>query len=174
MTRLTHKACGHCKATLSIDSFQKDRQTATGYASYCRSCKAKRMREYNQRPEVKARQAERQRESYANNTAGRRDYIRRHNARPDVRAERRESWERWRATEHGRSWQRQYERSRRAQNLAREAVRKALRNNVLVRPDRCGQCNAKGRVEAHHHKGYGAERRLDVQWLCKTCHTAAT
>ena len=57
---------------------------------------------------------------------------------------------------------------------AHEAVRRAIRKGVLVRPDSCSQCgNNQMRIEAHHHKGYAKENRLDVVFLCTSCHRAS-
>jgi hypothetical protein len=60
---------------------------------------------------------------------------------------------------------------REARKMAYAAVRTALRSGGLVRPSACEDC---GRtvvgVHAHHHKGYEAEHRLDVVWLCWDCH----
>ncbi len=57
---------------------------------------------------------------------------------------------------------------------AHEAVRRAIRKGVLVRPDSCSQCgNNQMRIEAHHHKGYAEENRLEVIFLCTSCHRAS-
>jgi hypothetical protein len=54
------------------------------------------------------------------------------------------------------------------------AVRRALRNGALVRPDACELC---GRpydwLHAHHHNGYDEEHALYVIFLCPTCHAYA-
>lgn len=57
--------------------------------------------------------------------------------------------------------------------LAQNAVHNATRNGTLSKPSECSECGEKGRVEGHHHMGYGKERLLDVQWLCRACHIAA-
>ena len=53
---------------------------------------------------------------------------------------------------------------------ATDAIAKAIAKGRLVRPERCTRCNRKTRIEAHHHKGYAQEYRLDVLWVCKSCH----
>lgn len=53
---------------------------------------------------------------------------------------------------------------------ARNAVAQALRSGALVKPSRCSRCGSRKRVEAHHHRGYAREYRLDVVWLCSWCH----
>lgn len=57
---------------------------------------------------------------------------------------------------------------------AHEAVRRAIRKGVLVRPKACTKCgNSQMRIEAHHHKGYAKEHQLDVVFLCTSCHRAS-
>ena len=57
---------------------------------------------------------------------------------------------------------------------AHEAVRRAIRKGVLVRPKACTKCGQSNmRIEAHHHKGYAKEHQLDVVFLCTSCHRAS-
>ena len=54
---------------------------------------------------------------------------------------------------------------------AHVAVYNAILNKKLVVPDSCEICgSSKAKLQAHHHKGYSVEHRLDVQWLCRSCH----
>jgi hypothetical protein len=59
-------------------------------------------------------------------------------------------------------------------DLAMQAVRYAVKTGRLVKP---GHCQTPGcvraDVQAHHHKGYSREHRLDVVWLCHKHHYAA-
>jgi hypothetical protein len=48
-----------------------------------------------------------------------------------------------------------------------------VKSGGLAKPERCEICAAGGSLHGHHHRGYGADRRLDVQWLCGKCHKAA-
>lgn len=45
----------------------------------------------------------------------------------------------------------------------------AIRSGRMTRPDECERCGAKVRVDAHHHD---YSKPLDVEWLCRRCHTA--
>ena len=59
---------------------------------------------------------------------------------------------------------------------ARNAVRHAVRDGLLTRPNKCSNLSAeshRGRIEAHHHKGYADEHKLDIVWLCNYCHREA-
>lgn len=99
---------------------------------------------------------------------------------------------RYHRSEKGRAVQRKYEQSElgRAKALrydrvrrerypqavhARLAVNNAIITGRLVRPVVCSLFEPlgefhDGRIEAHHHNGYGEECWLDVVWLCFRCH----
>lgn len=55
---------------------------------------------------------------------------------------------------------------------AHNALYFAVKRGEIVRPDKCQVCDKESpRIEGHHYKGY--DRPLDVQWLCRRCHSAA-
>lgn len=58
---------------------------------------------------------------------------------------------------------------KRDQRLARIAVNYALRSGKLIRPDICSECGVGCKPDAHHEDYL---KRLEIVWLCKTCHTA--
>lgn len=59
------------------------------------------------------------------------------------------------------------------QIAAHNAVEMALRAGNLVRQYVCSICGVFAhRIEGHHANGYAPEFRLDVQWVCPTCHRA--
>jgi hypothetical protein len=68
---------------------------------------------------------------------------------------------------------RQYRARNREKSRARGLVSSALRRGILVRPNTCEKCPNIGLIEAHHWKGYAKEFRLDIQWLCESCHKEA-
>ena len=55
---------------------------------------------------------------------------------------------------------------------AHKAVQKAVTSGQLERTP-CAECGASGRVEGHHHNGYGEAAVLDVVFLCSKHHKAA-
>lgn len=59
-----HKWCGLCKEWKCVENFGKLTVGWDGLKPNCRSCKAKRSKEYNQRPEVRERTQKRQRRYY--------------------------------------------------------------------------------------------------------------
>lgn len=60
--------------------------------------------------------------------------------------------------------------SHQLRNSARAAARDAVRTGRLVRPERCSQCGAGGRIQGHHDD---YAKPLDVRWLCQECHGKA-
>ena len=50
---------------------------------------------------------------------------------------------------------------------AKYAVRNALRNNKISKPDKCSLCYLKCKPEAHHTD---YSKKLEVVWLCRACH----
>lgn len=60
-----------------------------------------------------------------------------------------------------------------AKSLAWIAVAKALKAGTLIRPSHCEECGVECKPLAHHGNGYDIKHRLDVRWLCSTCHVLA-
>ena len=58
----------------------------------------------------------------------------------------------------------------RLKHRARQAVIKAVREGLLIRPARCPECNRKCRLHGHHYMGYAKNNWLNVKWLCPKCH----
>lgn len=52
-------------------------------------------------------------------------------------------------------------------NNARHALHRAVRDGLVVVPDRCAHCAKVGPVEGHHND---YSRPLEVSWLCRGCH----
>jgi excisionase family DNA binding protein len=52
-------------------------------------------------------------------------------------------------------------------SLTRRHYSRALRDGVLVRPERCSDCGAGGTIHGHHPD---YTRPLHVEWLCVRCH----
>lgn len=49
----------------------------------------------------------------------------------------------------------------------RKALRAAVAEGRIEKPDRCAECDTVGPVEGHHED---YDRRYDVIWLCDSCH----
>jgi hypothetical protein len=59
---------------------------------------------------------------------------------------------------------------RRRQAAAHAAVAAAIDDGALVRPEKCSVCGEPHRRIVAHHDSYDENRRLDVRWLCPSCH----
>lgn len=53
---------------------------------------------------------------------------------------------------------------------ARQAVHRALKKKLLIRPTHCEICDREGIIEAHH---IDYSKPLLVFWLCQSCHGVA-
>jgi hypothetical protein len=53
------------------------------------------------------------------------------------------------------------------QHRASEAVRYAIRTGKITKPETCQNCGKTGAIEAAH---WDYSRKLDVCWLCRSCH----
>jgi hypothetical protein len=73
---------------------------------------------------------------------------------------------------------RKHGRNQRAKQTKQEwaawrALNTAVRRGEIVKPPRCTNCERQAKLHAHHHRGYGIKYRLDVVWLCVSCHHSA-
>jgi len=57
----------------------------------------------------------------------------------------------------------------RIKRLAHDAVGRAVKKGILVRPNKCHRCNKECRPHAHHAD---YTKPLSVEWLCPKCHFA--
>jgi hypothetical protein len=65
--------------------------------------------------------------------------------------------------------QAQFRRRYPEKKAAWNAVYKAVKSGVLTRPDRCEHCGVECKPDASHDD-YAF--RLQVEWLCRSCHAA--
>jgi hypothetical protein len=77
------------------------------------------------------------------------------------------AWKRSRAPEVKAAERRRWKEANREKVRAQDALREAVRDGRLVRPDACVRCGAVGPVHGHH-RDYA--KRYDVVWLCVRCH----
>lgn len=52
-------------------------------------------------------------------------------------------------------------------DAAHNAVPRAIKRGILIRPNNCYKCGLKCKPEGHHADYH---KKLDVVWLCKRCH----
>jgi hypothetical protein len=94
-----------------------------------------------------------------------REYRRRE---PEARRERQRQW-RARHVEREREKARARQKAHREKTAARDALRYAVKCGLLVRPDVCERCRGSFYYVEAHHEDYS--KPLDVQWLCRSCHS---
>lgn len=80
----------------------------------------------------------------------------------------------WRQTEVGKASIKtaslKYNLNNKPKRNAKEAVRKALKHNLITKPLYCENCDTGGLLHAHHYKGYIKKYYLTIKWLCPSCH----
>lgn len=55
--------------------------------------------------------------------------------------------------------------------VAEIAVKAAIKNGMLIRPEKCSACDNPSMVIHGHHDDYS--KPLEVRWLCPSCHHQA-
>ena len=55
-----------------------------------------------------------------------------------------------------------------SEQRARAKTHYYVKNKKLIRPTVCSECGNTGKIEAHHPD---YSKPLEVDWLCKACHT---
>lgn len=60
---------------------------------------------------------------------------------------------------------------RKRQSAAHAAVATAIASGLLARPERCEKCGALDFNLVAHHFSYAKDKRLDVKFWCRPCHS---
>lgn len=140
--------CNICGVTGDEAEFYK------GLTSRCKECHKKKVRE-NRRANA--------------------EYYKKYDAErfqkdPKVRARHR----RYQKTEAGKASMNRARKKWLEENPMRRAastmVNNAVRDGKLLKPDKCSECGASGRIDGHHED---YNKPLDVKWLCRSCHVKA-
>lgn len=160
MTSKQKLECARCGKRKAKSEFYGDPRKKNGYHSWCKPCVRAGAAEY--------REANRERIN---------TYMRAYSTRPEVRERNRKNWTRYHRTEKGKRRAANHAAASKQRNpqkfKARWALALAVRNGLIVRPNKCQTCGNPGKVEAHHHLGYAPQHIFDVHWLCFKCHRAA-
>lgn len=141
------KLCGKCGQVKLLSEFSKHKRD--GHQMHCKMCMRAYLREWNRSSKGRQIKSEYQ-QSPAGRAAGRR-----YNSSPKglLNAQR--------ARKRGR-----------IQVNARAHVRYYVQTGRIKVPENCEGCNKSGiKLQAHHHRGYEGDAKLDVIFLCKKCHT---
>lgn len=54
---------------------------------------------------------------------------------------------------------------------ARTILHNAIKAGLVVKPERCQECDSEAPIEAHHDD---YSKPLEVRWLCNACHYGPT
>jgi hypothetical protein len=173
------KTCNKCGMALPLDNFQRDSNLKSGRRGRCKNCtredllvriqkdpegykEARRQikRRYREgSPEKYKAQLETEKQKYWANRESKCSKSREHyrNNREKIITQKRE----------GETWRNRTTPYKPMQGKSRWAVRHGLEKGTIIKPDSCRDCGKISRLAAHH-EDYNF--RLDVIWLCHSCH----
>ena len=138
------KTCAKCQRELAESEFYCKRGDPNVLYSLCKNCAKERV----STPDALAKSRSRHRKSYSENPQPAKDRSKR-NAPNRIRKKSAAQYD---------------------QMSARCAVRDAIARGEMEKPKACSVCGSPCRVQGHH-KDYSL--RLDVIWLCGSCHGKA-
>lgn len=169
------KVCTKCGVTKPLTGFYNQKGATDGKTSWCAECIRAKQRAYASTPEGKA--AKKRHEQSDAGRAGQKRRIKRWNATENGKRKNKEKVDRYRATERGREVSRRVARDQYAKNPNR--TRATAKVNYEIRCGRlpapstttCKYCPAQAQ-QYHHYLGYDPEHWLDVEPVCRKCHTA--
>jgi len=127
-------------------------------------------------PELVAARQQRYRERYETDAvfrAAEQLRLNRYLKTPEGKKARVECQQRYDASEKGKVRQQRAQDVHSFKYLARRAVSAAVKAGTIEKPRECQRCGlvvGRRRLQGHHHNGYDDAHRLDVIWLCRTCH----
>ena len=164
-TEIISKRCSKCKETKPLSEFHKDTSKKDGHRFYCKMCQRDSVRKYDQSDRGKAK-----RKQYTQSEKGKvdnRKAVRKYSKTEKCRIVQK----RHRQTEKYKARAKFYEIRNPQKIKAKTAVRRAIEDGRLPRPDslQChyGEHPAK---QYHHWYGYAPEHWLDVIPVCYKCH----
>lgn len=181
---MLQRHCTKCSELKNITEFHRSKRGKYGRVSRCKKCAAEYAREYNQRPEAKAKNCERVKRYYWQDPEAARKKARLWSRSRKGCASRqtwnrsaagKESYRRYRNSKKGKVADKKSDKNNRKNYperiKARMAVSHAIEAGKLspVSGLHCIQCGEPAE-QYHHHKGYGEEHWLDVIPLCIQCH----
>lgn len=142
------KVCTKCKRTLPRSEFHRAVLTRDGLRGHCKDCRRIWIRDWKRKKRAE----------------GDLEWLKK-----EHRDERK-----WASGPAGEKYRTANKDKLKAQERARSAVRRAVRDGKMPRIEtlKCKTCGGQA-AEYHHHLGYTKKHRLHVQPFCRTCHKAA-
>jgi len=160
-TNPARRRCNRCGELKSLSEFAKKKDATLGRNYTCKTCDAKRAREYRKTDEAKE-----VRKRYMKSNGAKSKY-------KVYRARSKKYREEWAKSENGKKKIRSYIKHYASKNpekvRAHWAIGTAVKRGHLSKPERCSidDENCKGRIEAHHPDYL---KRMEVVWLCRRHH----
>ena len=164
------KACVTCQEAKHASEFHKSQKAKDGLQSRCKRCKAEHGKQW------RSANADRNRANKRNweqsNRERVREYCRRwYRDNPAQNQERsrlylesnRDKFAVW-----AKRWRQANDARMAPTDRARQAVYRAIKRGILVRPSVCEECGDTRTIQAAH---YDYQDLLRVRWLCRPCHT---
>ena len=166
----TSKTCGACGIDKPLEAFSPVKGRLDGRYSRCKECVAEAAREKRKLHPEKSKAADtRYRKKHPDRVRAKKR--RQYQADPErYREQKRKSYRLHRETRTEDYYRRRRQNPEAAKMVSRAhgAVRNAIKNGTLTRPDTCSFCGTSGvAIEAAHHDYL---KPLDVKWLCRPCH----
>ncbi len=165
---ITHWKCSRCKNWIPESAFAKEKRTSNGLSTACRMCQRKHAKIWRDNNKDKVRAWSKKyiethkevlRDRWVEWSERNEEYLSAYNAAYNIRNREIISI---RNKEHAAKYPEKH--------LAKTAVRVALKDGQLVKPDKCEMCEANGKRLYGHHQSYEKEWWLLVVWLCAKCH----
>ena len=144
------KKCTRCKRYYWVNEFRKDSSKKDGLQCACKKCMKKGDTYYKRNKEKIAEKAKIYYEKNKNRIA---------DQRKSIPAEKKREWTKI-------AYHKDIKKSR-----ARVLLRTHVHLGKIKKPDSCSRCGKSNcRIEGHHWNGYTGKNKLNVVWLCSTCH----
>lgn len=144
------KLCNTCKKQKPRCEFYAHKKTSDGLLGRCKDCHKEAIRRVRQENIERYREFDKKRSNNPDRVAARAAYQKSDAGKASHAKASRKYWDK-----------------NPEKRIAHIAVGSAIASGRLIRPNECSCCGKIGAVEAHHDD-YAL--KLDVRWLCTTCH----
>jgi hypothetical protein len=159
------KTCSKCKQAKLLEEFHRNKRAKDGHHTYCKECKNARQREYIAEDPERARSIDRRHRESPKGKERIDAYKRSERGKAMRRA--------WETSEKGKAVRaltnKNYNKRYPERRLAKYYLNRAVNKGQVMKPNACSECGATERIIDGHHDDYS--KPLDVEWLCRGCHT---
>ena len=150
------KICRKCGEAKDLSQFYKHGQMEDGHLNFCISCKKSDAGEYRNANLERIKEYDRKR--------GRTEW---HKGRSKIYREKLMAGNPEEYKSMRKQTVKKHREKFREKNLARVILNNAVRDGNILKPEHCGICGGKAKLEAHH---FDYSKPLEVIWVCDSCH----